>query len=486
MSQITRASLLALSTVLLLLPGAADARRRPAEPPRLGATTAGPARRAPAAPAPAATRSRVATVSRPARPATPATATSPTRTPRSAAPRAISPAPRSTRPAAPAAATTPARAAAPARPARPARPAAPSAARPARTRTDERAAPTAAEARRAREAREAQELEQARERRRLRQERELAEAQRARRERQARREQEEQAQLRRARERRAEREAALEAARQRRAARAPRPCLSPPVLLVRVHAGAHEPTRVSLTRCNGRVHPEGLRALSILGRPGDTPAPSDATVTAYERSLEAAARRAARPARRDAGRSEPTPDPDLVAPGIRRLHPRLALMLQRVVERFPNRAIEIVSGWRPRARASSRHHHARAIDFRIAGVSRETLRDFLRTFDRAGVGYYPNSVFVHLDVRDTRGYWIDRSGPGERPDYGRWPPSRGWVEARSRRIRERVGRALGVEAKPEERTRDDQQSNDDDDDLDEGSGDGSGATHAAATVSPAP
>jgi hypothetical protein len=33
------------------------------------------------------------------------------------------------------------------------------------------------------------------------------------------------------------------------------------------------------------------------------------------------------------------------------------------------------------------------------------------------VGYYPNSTFVHLDVRDTPATWIDYSKPGEPPRY---------------------------------------------------------------------
>ena len=31
----------------------------------------------------------------------------------------------------------------------------------------------------------------------------------------------------------------------------------------------------------------------------------------------------------------------------------------------------------------------------------EALRDFCRTLKNVGCGYYPNSVFVHMDVRDA-------------------------------------------------------------------------------------
>jgi hypothetical protein len=114
-----------------------------------------------------------------------------------------------------------------------------------------------------------------------------------------------------------------------------------------------------------------------------------------------------------------------VARGARALHPRLLQLLQRVVTHFPGHVIEIVSGYRPGA-GTSRHAHARALDLRLSGVSREALRDFARTLPGAGVGFYPNSVFVHLDVRDGdegNAYWTDYSGPGETPRYGHWPPT---------------------------------------------------------------
>ena len=41
---------------------------------------------------------------------------------------------------------------------------------------------------------------------------------------------------------------------------------------------------------------------------------------------------------------------------------------------------------------------------------------------KVGVGYYPNSSFVHLDVRkDRSAFWIDYSGPGERAVYSQAP-----------------------------------------------------------------
>jgi hypothetical protein len=41
----------------------------------------------------------------------------------------------------------------------------------------------------------------------------------------------------------------------------------------------------------------------------------------------------------------------------------------------------------------------------------------LRHFKNVGVGFYPNSLFVHFDVREKNAYWIDLSSPGRRPSY---------------------------------------------------------------------
>jgi hypothetical protein len=57
------------------------------------------------------------------------------------------------------------------------------------------------------------------------------------------------------------------------------------------------------------------------------------------------------------------------------------------------------------------------MDFSIEGVPTTAVRDYCRTFRDAGVGYYPNSTFVHLDVRTGKSYWIDYSRPGEAPRY---------------------------------------------------------------------
>jgi LysM repeat protein len=104
-----------------------------------------------------------------------------------------------------------------------------------------------------------------------------------------------------------------------------------------------------------------------------------------------------------------------------RIHGRLIRMLVKVSDHFGGRPIRIVSGFRPVTASQytphSRHNLGRAVDFSIPGVPNEAIRDYCRTLYNVGVGYYPNSSFVHLDVRDMPTYWIDYSGPGEAPRY---------------------------------------------------------------------
>lgn len=103
------------------------------------------------------------------------------------------------------------------------------------------------------------------------------------------------------------------------------------------------------------------------------------------------------------------------------IEPRLAQLLAVVSNHFGSRKMEVVSGFRPftptQHNPHSNHMHGKAIDFRVAGVPNEAIRDFCRTLKNVGCGYYPNSVFVHMDTRDQSAFWIDYSKPGEPPRY---------------------------------------------------------------------
>lgn len=82
----------------------------------------------------------------------------------------------------------------------------------------------------------------------------------------------------------------------------------------------------------------------------------------------------------------------------------------------PNAVIDVVCGYRTpwsnnflRTRSSvtgvaknSQHMQAKAIDIRIPGVATKALRDAALSLHEGGVGYYPISQFVHVDVGPVR------------------------------------------------------------------------------------
>lgn len=99
-----------------------------------------------------------------------------------------------------------------------------------------------------------------------------------------------------------------------------------------------------------------------------------------------------------------------------RISRRLIRLIAHVSDKFGGRQLRIVSGYRTKSFvAASKHKKGRALDFSIPGVPNQALRDYLRTLKNVGVGYYPNSSFVHLDVRGYNAYWVDYAGPGEAP-----------------------------------------------------------------------
>jgi uncharacterized protein YcbK (DUF882 family) len=51
---------------------------------------------------------------------------------------------------------------------------------------------------------------------------------------------------------------------------------------------------------------------------------------------------------------------------------------------------------------NSQHMQAKAIDIRVPGVQTRTLRDAALSLHGGGVGYYPVSQFVHVDVGPVR------------------------------------------------------------------------------------
>ena len=181
-----------------------------------------------------------------------------------------------------------------------------------------------------------------------------------------------------------------------------------------------QPTDVAfvLTTCSGKAAPGAVDYLSILARPAALPAPtwmkSDAVLAIPGQEFGKPSAAVAK-----------TTAKNEIAPGIIRVDPGLVFRLQAISDHFPGRTITLVSGYRPMSKGSP-HSAGRAFDIRIDGVTNEVLVDFCKTLQDTGCGYYPNSYFVHVDVRAAgvgHVYWIDISGPGEKPVYVKsWPP----------------------------------------------------------------
>jgi uncharacterized protein YcbK (DUF882 family) len=88
----------------------------------------------------------------------------------------------------------------------------------------------------------------------------------------------------------------------------------------------------------------------------------------------------------------------------------------------PNGVIDIVCGYRTpwsnnllrRGSASSgvaehsQHMLAKAIDIRVPGVSTVALRNAALALHAGGVGFYPVSQFVHVDVGPVRTWQFGR------------------------------------------------------------------------------
>jgi hypothetical protein len=187
----------------------------------------------------------------------------------------------------------------------------------------------------------------------------------------------------------------------RSAAAAKPPCFNAPIQFVR----GTEEEKLSITKCDGTPVPHAVDALSILLRPGNVQRPEE-PIEALEKNKGAE-----------------------VSAGIRRVDPKLVERLQQVVTHFAKAGhttkVHLVSGYRPTS-VGSFHADGKAMDFRIEGVSNERLVEQCKQLEDTGCGYYPNSSFIHLDVRDAgAGHvsWIDASGPGEKPRYVQsWPP----------------------------------------------------------------
>ncbi len=89
--------------------------------------------------------------------------------------------------------------------------------------------------------------------------------------------------------------------------------------------------------------------------------------------------------------------------------------IQKVINE--KKPFEIISGYRSKefndqlrktgkgVAQNSKHIEGKAVDIRMAGVQLAKLRNAAKAQKSGGVGFYPKSNFIHIDVRKECVYW---------------------------------------------------------------------------------
>ncbi len=121
---------------------------------------------------------------------------------------------------------------------------------------------------------------------------------------------------------------------------------------------------------------------------------------------------------------------------------RLIDVIFEIARHFEVGQVNIVSGFRSEA-GRSNHAIGRAADIVLPGVRDEQVAEFARTIGFLGVGVYPHSGFVHVDVRNRSYFWVDSSPPGRttRRRSSRRRRSRGMQEVHGTQAQEADARA---------------------------------------------
>jgi len=97
------------------------------------------------------------------------------------------------------------------------------------------------------------------------------------------------------------------------------------------------------------------------------------------------------------------------------VEPRLLDSVYRIARHFSAHEIRVVSGYRtPKPSTHSNHGRGRAMDMVVPGATDDDVAKFAREAGFSGVGVYPVSGFVHVDVRERSYFWVDSSGPGRK------------------------------------------------------------------------
>jgi uncharacterized protein YcbK (DUF882 family) len=180
----------------------------------------------------------------------------------------------------------------------------------------------------------------------------------------------------------------------------------------RVHAMVQAADSVALTRgegdvgvVNARALPAGVTARPPSGEVGrfvvqsvNTGEEVEVAVNLSTGEVEAGSYRQLRHLMRCLRTGAETP-----------LDPRLIDLLYRIAQRTRQKLL-LVSGFRaPMFSTAALSYHTRgmAADIRIPGMTPLMARDLAVSMNVRGIGYYPVSGFIHVDVRDDQARWTD-------------------------------------------------------------------------------
>lgn len=186
-----------------------------------------------------------------------------------------------------------------------------------------------------------------------------------------------------------------------------------------VSRGSHHHRHARRRRVNMRAYREAVRSWHDASRLTPAVRTGDGRLVLRLYSINTRARAEMVPQRVDGGFDQTACEQFarvLIDARTRETHeidPRLMDVVYRIADHFNAPQVSVISGYRAGSRHSN-HARGRAVDLLIPGVSDRELADYARSFEGVGVGIYPISGFVHVDVRDRNTYWVDYSGPGSR------------------------------------------------------------------------
>jgi hypothetical protein len=182
----------------------------------------------------------------------------------------------------------------------------------------------------------------------------------------------------------------------------PRACAKPPVEVV----SGKESATFALATCGGSASPDGVDRLSILARPAGVSRPTE-------------------PAKGHGAE---------VAPGIRRIDPRLVERMQRLAEHFRKDGsvprIVLVQEGAKREPASGHAGMVRGLDFRIDGVTGVALDAYCKTLADTSCGFYAKDGHLRMEARAPgSGHfaWVGSASPQPDPavtETAEAPPSK--------------------------------------------------------------